>query len=65
MRAPPREFSTGGAPATVLVAILVIWLGFKLIGFAFKALAAVLLAGLAVAAFMYLTGRFGSPGDDA
>ena len=53
--------SVGGAIATILIAIIAIWIVLKLIGVAFKLIGLVILAGLAVAAYLAVTRRIGGP----
>lgn len=53
--------SVGGAIATVLIAIVAIWLLLKVVGVAFKLLGLLLLAGLGVAAYLAVTKRIGGP----
>ena len=57
--------SVGGAIATILIAIVAIWIVLKLIGVAFKLIGLVILAGLAVAAYLAVTKRIGGPGGRA
>ena len=57
--------STGGAIATILIAIVVIWIVLKLIGVAFKLVGLLILAGLGVAAYLAVTKRIGGPGGRA
>ena len=53
--------SAGGALATILIAIVVIWLGLKLLGIAVKLVGVLLLIGLGAVAFLAVTGRLGGP----
>ena len=53
--------SVGGAIATVLIAIVAIWLLVKVVGVVFKLLGLLLLAGLGVAAYLAVTKRIGGP----
>jgi dolichol kinase len=53
--------SVGGAIATVLVAIVVIWLVLKLLGVALKLVALLVLAGIGVVAYLAVTKRIGGP----
>ena len=53
--------SAGGTLATILIAIVVIWLGLKLLGVAVKLVGVLLLIGLGAVAFLAVTGRLGGP----
>ena len=53
--------SAGGTIATILIAIVVIWLGFKLLGVALKLVGLLILVGLGVAAYVAVTKRLGGP----
>lgn len=53
--------SIGGAIATVLIAIVGIWLVLKLVGVAFKLIGLLIVGGLAVAAYLAITKRIGGP----
>ena len=53
--------SAGGALATVLIAIVVIWLGLKLLGVALKLAGLLILVGLGAAAYLAITRRIGGP----
>jgi hypothetical protein len=57
-----RGKSLGGAIATVLIAILLIWLVLKLLGVAFKLVGLLILGGIAVVAYLAVTRRIGGPG---
>jgi hypothetical protein len=57
--------SLGGAIATVLIAIVLIWVVLKLVGVAFKLIGLLILAGLGVAAYLAITKRIGGPGGRA
>jgi len=59
--AGPRGQSIGGAVATVLIAIVAIWLILKLLGVALKLVGLLILAGLGVAAYLAITKRIGGP----
>ena len=59
--AGPRGQSIGGAIATVLIAIVAIWLVLKLLGVALKLVGLLILAGLGVAAYLAITKRIGGP----
>jgi ABC-type transport system involved in cytochrome bd biosynthesis fused ATPase/permease subunit len=50
-----------GAVATILIAIVVIWLGLKLLGVALKLIGVLIIVGLAAAAYFALKGRLGGP----
>ena len=56
-----KRGSTAGGIATILIAVVVIWLGLKLIGVAFKLVGLLILGGLAVGAYLFVTGRLGGP----
>jgi hypothetical protein len=56
-----RGKSLGGAIATVLIAILLIWLVLKLLGVAFKLVGLLILGGIAVVAYLAVTRRIGGP----
>ena len=60
--AKPDGKSIGGAIATVLIAIVAIWLVLKLVGVAFKLIGLLILAGIGVAAYLAITQRSGGPG---
>ena len=60
-----RGGSVGGAIATVLIAIVLIWLVLKLLGVAFKLIGLLILGGIAVAAYLAVTRRIGGPGGRA
>ena len=47
--------------ATVLVAIVLIWIVLKAVGVVFKLIGLLLLAGLGVAAYLAVTKRIGGP----
>ena len=53
--------SAGGALATVLIAIVVIWLVLKLLGVALKLVGLLILVGLGAAAYVAITRRIGGP----
>ena len=57
--------SVGGAVATVLIAIVLIWLVLKLLGVALKLVGLLILAGIGVAAYLVVTKRIGGPGGRA
>ena len=56
-----RGKSLGGAIATVLIAILLIWLVLKLLGVAFKLAGLLILVGIGVVAYLAVTKRIGGP----
>ena len=60
-----RTGSTGGALATVLIAIVVIWLVLKLLGVALKLAGLLILVGLGAFAFLAIKKRIGGPGGNA
>ena len=53
--------SVGGTLATILIAIVVIWLGLKLLGVALKLVGLLILVGLGAVAFLAVTKRIGGP----
>ena len=63
--ANPHTKSIGGAIATVLIAIVAIWLVLKLLGVALKLIGLLILAGIGVAAYLAITRRIGGPGGRA
>ena len=60
-----RGQSIGGAIATVLIAIVLVWLVLKLLGVAFKLVGLLIIGGIAVAAYLAVTRRIGGPGGRA
>ena len=56
-----RGQSIGGAIATVLIAVVLVWLVLKLIGVAFKLVGLLIVGGIAVAAYLAVTKRIGGP----
>jgi hypothetical protein len=56
-----RGKSLGGAIATILIAILLIWLVLKLLGVAFKLAGLLILVGIGVVAYLAVTKRIGGP----
>ena len=60
-----RRQSLVGAIATVLIAIVAIWLVLKLLGVALKLVGLLILGGLAIAAYLAVTKRIGGPGGRA
>lgn len=57
--------SAGSALATVLIGILLLWLLLKLLGVALKVIGLLVLGGIAVAAYLAITGRIGGPNRNA
>ena len=57
--------SAGGALATVLIAIVVIWLVLKLLGVALKLVGLLILIGVGAVVFLAVTKRIGGPGGRA
>ena len=53
--------SLGGAVATILIAIIVIWLVLKLLGVALKLAGVLILLGVGAALFFAVRGRIGGP----
>ncbi len=53
--------SMGGAIATILIAIIVIWLVLKLLGVALKLVGLLILLGVGAALFFAVRGRIGGP----
>jgi dolichol kinase len=53
--------SLGGSIATILIAIIVIWLVLKLLGVALKLVGLLILVGVAAALFFAVRGRIGGP----
>ena len=60
-----KSGSVGGALATILIAIVVIWLVLKLLGVALKLAGLLILVGLGAVAFLAITKRLGGPGGRA
>ena len=60
--ANPDGKSVGGAVATVLIAIVLVWLVLKLLGVAFKLIGLLILVGIGAAIFFAVKGRIGGPG---
>ena len=58
----PDGKSVGGAIATVLIAIVLVWLVLKLLGVAFKLIGLLILVGIGAAIFFAVKGRIGGPG---
>ncbi|MGQ0559826.1 MAG: hypothetical protein ACT4OE_09620 [Sphingosinicella sp.] len=62
---PERSQNIAGAVATIVFAIILIWLLFKLLGVALKLVGILLVGGLAIAAYLAVTKRIGGPGRGA
>jgi hypothetical protein len=57
--------STGSLLVSILIGIVVLFLAFKLLGFALKLLGVLIVAALAVGAYFVVRGRIGKGGDGA
>ena len=60
-----RGQSILGSLATILIAIVLIWVVFKLLGVAIKLAGLLIIGGVAVVAYLAVTKRLGGPGGRA
>ena len=59
----PRSNATAGTIATIVIAIVLLWLLLKLLGVALKLVGLVIIGGLAVMAYLAVAKRLQGPGD--